>query len=323
MSKTVGETGEREIIRILRNRFPQIGDHIGDDGAVLPSVELPVVTTDSFIEEVHFFRWWTSAQILGRRLMEASLSDLAAMGCSSPGWALVSLNLPGFIGMKWLLEFYKGLLWRNDLEIVGGEIVKSATLGITISALGEGKGENDLLRRSTLIPGNNLWVTGKIGRALNAPDLLEKCGGFTGEIDNLQPLKTGLNSEQIEQVKDFLLPTAQFNEAAVIRDAGVKAAIDISDGLISEACHLALESNVDIQIESEKIPFYLSVAREPEAAASAGEDYVLLFGAELKMDFSDIRCRKVGFARQGTGRVFWSKNGKTHEITSGGYDHFS
>ena len=323
MSKTVSETGEREIIRILRNRFPQIDDHIGDDGAVLPSVELPVVTTDSFIEGVHFFRWWTSAQILGRRLMEASLSDLAAMGCSSPGWALVSMNLPGFIEMEWLLEFYEGLLWRKDLEIVGGEIVKSSTLGITISALGEGKGKNDLFRRSTLISGNNLWVTGKIGRALNAPDLLEKCGGFTGDIDNLQPLKTGLNREQVEQVRDFLLPTAQFNEAAAIRDAGVKAAIDISDGLISEACHLARESNVDIQIESEEIPFYESVAKQPEAAASAGEDFILLFGAEQKMDFSDRGWKKVGHVREGTGRVFWLQDGKTHEVTSGGYDHFN
>jgi thiamine-monophosphate kinase len=315
----VGELGERKLIKRLRDAFPQLS-LTGDDSAILPSLACPVVTTDSFLEGRHFYRWWCDPALLGRRLLEATLSDLAAMG-AEPGWVFPALGLPRDLDVFWIEGFYGGLTSRDDCFVAGGEIVRSDVLSVTLTAVGEGNDPALLMKRSGLEQGHALWVTGRIGRALDAPMLIEKAGGFIGP--DLIPASQKLDAPLLEQVRSFLKPRAAFREARYLVGRGVRAGIDISDGLVSEAAHLAAESGVDTHIDMDCVPFFESVAQRPLEASSAGEDFVLLFGAPAGEDFSGDGFSRVGDVRTGDGQIHVHSAGSEIASGSGGFDHFA
>ncbi len=317
MSETVGALGERGLIRLLRKRFSGLS-MAGDDSAVLPSLECPVVTTDTFLEGSHFHRWWAPSRVLGRRLLEATLSDLAAMG-AEPMCIFTALQLPPDISVKWLLEFYEGLLQRTAVPIAGGETVRSNKLSLTLTAIGEGGDPQSLMRRSSLRDGDVLWVTGPLGKALDAPELLSRGGGLTGE--RLESAGDAYTSNELEQLRAFLCPRATLDKGYALRSSGVRCAIDISDGLLSEAGHLAAESEVSVIIDVNKVPFFRSAAGRPLLAVSAGEDFELLFGAPCEWQPECPGCVPVGRA-EGSGKgLKVLMDGREIEPPSTGYDH--
>ncbi len=314
---TVGDIGERGLIQRLRDTFPSLS-LIGDDSSVLPALQCPVVTTDSYFEGSHFYRWWAPPEVLGRRLLEATLSDIAAMGACSR-WIFTAVTLPPCLEIDWLERFYRGLMEREDCVVAGGETIRGSNFGITLTAVGEGGNSQTLLRRSTLRPGDNLWLSGPIGRALDAPAILEKAGGLEGE--NLNPRSGKISEDRLEQVRAFLLPRAELELAAELRRKGVLCGIDISDGLFSEAWHLSRESRVDVTLDIDESIFYNSVKDKPLEAAASGEDFVLLFGATEQSEFTSRGCKRVGFAKEGAGRVSVLLDGKQVNVETTGYDH--
>src|SRR5512134_2133059 len=96
---TVGETGERALIRRIRARVPAAPEWllvgIGDDAAVMvpPRNRVEVATTDAIVEGIHFDRRYVPPSAVGHRALAVNLSDLAAMG-ADPRAALLSLILP-------------------------------------------------------------------------------------------------------------------------------------------------------------------------------------------------------------------------------------
>ncbi|MCK4671520.1 MAG: thiamine-monophosphate kinase [Candidatus Aegiribacteria sp.] len=314
---TAGDIGERGLIRRLRDNFPSLS-LIGDDSSILPALQCPVVTTDSYFEGSHFYRWWAPAEVLGRRLLEATLSDIAAMG-ARPRWIFTAVTLPSDLEIDWIERFYKGLMERKDCVIAGGETIRGSNFGITLTAVGEGGNSETLLRRSTLRPGDSLWLSGPIGRALDAPAILEEAGGLEGE--NLNPRYGKISADKLEQVRAFILPRAELELAVELRRKGVLCGIDISDGLFSEAWHLSCESRIDIVLDMDESIFYNSVKDRPLEAASSGEDFVLLFSAPEQSEFTSEGCKKVGYAKEGTGKVSILMNGRPVNVETTGYDH--
>lgn len=317
MNQRISDLGERGLIRRLRNEFPSLYS-IGDDCAVLPGIRCPVVTTDSFFEGTHFHRWWAPPRILGRRLLEAALSDIAAMGARAE-WVLTALSIDPDTGVDWIEDFYRGLTEREDVILAGGETVRGERLGITLTVIGEGEERETLLRRSSLHPGDNLWISGLLGRALDAPEKLEKAGGLLGE--DLKPRSGLLSSTELEQLRAFLQPRAELELGIKLRKMGVRCAIDISDGLFSEAMHLSRESGVDTVLDIDESIFFDSVKDSPLSASAAGEDFVLLFGAPAGLDFASDGCSKIGRAETGNGEVTVFHNGEKVSIGTTGYDH--
>ena len=317
MNKRISDLGERGLIRRLREKFPSLYA-IGDDCAVLPEIQCPVVTTDSFFEGTHFHRWWAPPRILGRRLLEAALSDIAAMGAGAQ-WVFAALSIDPDIGVGWIEGFYQGLTEREDVILAGGETVRGERLGITLTVIGEGQERDTILRRSSLRPGDHLWISGLLGRALDAPAKLEKVGGLFGKDLHSRPgLLTG---EELEQLRAFLQPRAELELGIELREMGVRCAIDISDGLFSEAAHLSIESSVSTVLEIDETLFFDSVKDKPLAASAAGEDYVLLFGAPGGLDFSSVGCTKIGRAETGNGEITIFLDGEKVNIGATGYDH--
>ncbi len=317
MNRRISDLGERGLILRLREKFPSLHS-IGDDCAVLPGIQCPVVTTDSFFEGTHFHRWWAPPRILGRRLLEAALSDIAAMGARAK-WFFTALSVDPGIGVNWIEGFYQGLTEREDIILAGGETVRGERLGITLTVIGEGEEPDTILRRSSLHPGDHLWISGLLGRALSAPSKLEKVGGLSGK--GLKPRSGLLSTEEHEQLIAFLQPRAELELGIKLRKAGVRCAIDISDGLFSEAAHLSLESSVNAVLEIDETMFFDSVKDKPLQAAAAGEDYVLLFGAPGELDLSSLGCSRIGRAETGNGKITVFLGGDRVSINAKGYDH--
>lgn len=252
---------------------------IGDDTAAWYSdTSVQLATTDSLIQEVHFSLNTTSWEELGWRAMAANLSDIAAMG-GIPRYALVSLALPGHTEVEDVTALYNGMVElakRFDVAVVGGDTSSAPLVVINIIVLGGTKGKDvPILTRSAARPGEKVAVTGYLGTAAAGLDLLSK--GILLDDKTTASLKEA-----------FLKPYPRVAEGQILVEYGVKAAIDISDGLISDLDHICQASQVSARVEIDRIPVLPEVKasfsdRAIELALSGGEDYELLFTASTEI----------------------------------------
>jgi thiamine-monophosphate kinase len=268
--------GEFELIESLASRLdPADGLGIGDDAAAwtVGPEALVVATTDMLVEGIHFRLDWTTPRDLGWKALAVNLSDIAAMG-AAPGRALVSVAmLPGQAAL--VQEMYEGL---NDLSrltgtrVVGGDTVRTpGPLVINVALLGQAE-PGRLLRRDGAKPGDLLAVTGRVGASAAGLALLLEGDAARLSSPDAAPLLAAHHR-----------PTPRLAAGLVLARLGLHCAIDISDGVASEAAHLAAASGVAIAVVSNRIPLHPSVVAlmgEAEArrlAISGGEDYELMF----------------------------------------------
>ncbi len=305
--------GEIDLIRYIRKRFPrkrkEIIRGIGDDAMLFRNGF--VVSTDSFFEAIHFDLKYFSFSALGYHCLAASLSDLAAMG-ALPICALVSLNLTKKIKKIDIEQLYSGfakLANRYRVDIAGGDIVASPCFGMSITVIGSAR---KALMRSGASPGQALFVTNflglaEVGRSVLQQDLPQR--------------------EFPEAVQKHLFPEPRIREAQAIKRYA-RACIDTSDGLSTDAFHLAEESRVKIAIEAEHIPIHSEVGEycsireiDPlEFILSTGEDFELLFTAHRLPKIPGVKIFRIGTVMKGRG-IFLSSRGKTRPIEPAGYEH--
>ena len=217
------------------NRSALLGN--GDDCAVVaPSAgNAFAVTTDTLIEGRHFVPTLDPLK-LGRRVVNVNFSDLAAMG-AMPRYALLSLTLPQ-IDEEWVSRFSEGLwsvLDAYGVELIGGNTSKGP-LSIAMTAFGELPPEA-ALKRSGARAGDELWVSGPLGDA-----------GWA-----MYALTAAKFEATPEQIARYECPEARVALGIALRGVATSC-IDISDGLLSEAKHLATASNVSIEIDIAAIP---------------------------------------------------------------------
>jgi thiamine-monophosphate kinase len=272
MTEAPGEFG---LIARLAALFgtPPDGLGIGDDAATWPpdAGSIEVATTDMLVEGVHFRLDWTSPEDLGWKALAVSLSDLAAMG-AAPGRALVSIAVDA-ARQGLVLDVARGLqslAARTGTWIVGGDTVRSpGPLVVNVALVGRADPAR-LLRRDAARTGDLVAVTGVLGAASAALALLSE----TSEPPDLvaAPLLAALHR-----------PLARLGAGQRLASGGVRCAIDISDGLASEALHLARASGVGIEIDVAAVPLaptavqLLGARRSRELALTGGENYELLF----------------------------------------------
>ncbi len=249
---------------------------IGDDTAAWYGDDsIQLATTDSLIDGIHFSLDTISWEELGWKSLAVNLSDIAAMG-GLPLYALVSLALPGNTEVDDVVSLYKGMaeLAQNfDVEIIGGDTCGSPAVVINITVFGNtGDNKKQILTRSAAKVGDKIAVTGHLGGAATCLDMLNK--KITLDSDTTTILK-----------KAFFKPYPRVKEGQLLVENGVKAAIDISDGLIADCDHICRMSNVSARIEIDRVPVLPAVRnnfgdRAIQMALSGGEDYELLFTAD-------------------------------------------
>ena len=248
---------------------------IGDDAAAWHGdASTQLATVDSFIQDVHFSLDTASWNEVGWKALAVNLSDIAAMG-GIPAYALVSLDLPGHTEVEDVTAMYGGMVelaQQFGVVIAGGDTSSAPLVAITITVLGStGSRSKNILTRSGAEPGEKVAVTGHLGAAAAG---LEMLGG-----------KLKLDSEAVTCLrKAFLRPYPRIAEGQLLVERGVKTAIDISDGLISDLKHICKSSQVGARIEVDRLPIEPVVRanfgdKSLELALSGGEDYELLFTA--------------------------------------------
>jgi len=306
----LGPGGEFDLIRELLARWGSRARGIGDDAAVIavPAGERLVVSTDSSVEAVHFRRGWLTPREIGYRATAAALSDLAAMAATPLG-ILVALALP----TAWRAEVGEiadGIGDAVDLcgvPIVGGDLTAATDLAITVTVMGTAIAP---LARSGARPGDRIWVTGTLGGPGRAVAALS---------DNAAP--------DAESRARFARPVPRLREARWLAARGATAAIDISDGLIADAGHLASASAVRLVIELDRLPHV--AATDVIAAAGSGEEYELLVTLPPSAAVHDFeQAFRVPFTE--IGRVTAADTPGVEATYRGervapprGYDHFS
>ena len=279
---------------LLNAPGPRVLRWTGDDAAVVRALPVAVTSIDTMAEGVHFDRSRHSLATVGHRALGAALSDLAAMGAQA-GEAYVSLALPPGFGeaeATELVEAMAALAERLGVTIAGGDVVSSASLVVTVAVTGWAESESDLVGRDGARPGDVVGVTGHLGAdAAAAADR------------RFEP---------------------RLAEGRALAASGVSAMIDVSDGLATDARHLAEASGVGIEIDLPAVPLAEGV-KDAAAAVTGGEDFELLFTApaqrwdELEKSVEVPLTRLGGVAEDG-GLVFRDADGREVQGLRG-YEH--
>ncbi|GAB6854509.1 thiamine-phosphate kinase [Asaia astilbis] len=291
---------------------------LSNDAALfdVPSDKQIVLSTDTLVEAVHFLPD-DPAETIGRKLLRVSLSDCAAMG-AVPRAYLLNISRPPAFDDQWFASFSTGLAQdqaRYDVRLLGGDTTGTrGPLVLSLTILGE-VSRGEAISRSGACQGDALWVTGTIGdAALGLQALLGELSdpdGYLSDRYRLPQPRVGF-------------PLADF----------ATAGMDVSDGLVQDAGHLARESRVCVEIDVAAVPLSPQ-ARDAGAAwfetcLTGGDDYELLFtapdaAADLITNAAracGVRVARIGRVCEGQGVRVLGADAQEISLTRKGWQHF-
>jgi len=285
----------------------QVG--IGDDAAVIKSSNNKLVATvDMAVEGIHFHRKWSSPFQIGAKLTTANLADIFAMG-AVPKYLLVAAGINELNNSETVSELAKGIRSVADkfeVSVIGGDLSKSEKMTLSITALGE----------------------------LSAQPIL-RSGGRVGDLIYLSSL-TGLSAAGLAILnRDLDRPRyvveAHLNPKLVAPDKLIKVATsmcDVSDGLATDAAHLANASAVNFNLSKDLISKaddfkdLAELAKELNENVfdwilTGGEDHFFLATVDKKNESSELGI-KIGIVEKGDGKLLLDGI----EVKESGYQHF-
>lgn len=284
---SLGEFGLIErLTKDLKTANNETAKGVGDDAAILQFTgdEEVLVTTDLFMEGVHFDLTYFPLKHLGYKAVVANISDIYAMN-GTPKQITVSLALSRKFCIEDVEELYAGIRLACEqygVDIVGGDTTSSLTgLAISITAIGTAP-KGTVVKRDGANETDLICVTGNLGAAYMGLQLLEREKIATAGKD-MQPDFSGKEYILERQLK----PEARREVIERLRSENIRptAMMDVSDGLASELMHICKQSGVGCRIYEERIPIDYQTAIMAEelnlnvitCALGGGEDYELLF----------------------------------------------
>ncbi len=269
---TLAELGEFGLIARITagtDAPPHVLVGPGDDTAVVATPDGRVaITCDLLIEGRHFRRDWSTPIDVGRKAAAASLADVAAMGGAATS-LVVGFGAPGDLPASWAVACTAGL--REEAAgvgavLVGGDVVEAPQIVLSVTAIGDLGGRPPVLRSGAQV-GDQVALAGRLGWSAAGLALLSRA----------------FRSPRV-LVEAHRFPQPPYAAGPLASIAGATSMIDISDGLVADAGHVAQASSVRLAIDSRAI----EVAEPLQSAAAAfnadpliwvlggGEDHALL-----------------------------------------------
>jgi thiamine-monophosphate kinase len=296
---------EREFIEWLKttldgqtNTIPGIGD----DAAVFtaPPEMKQLLTSDCLVDEVHFDVSSTSLNLIGRKCVAASISDIAAM-CGTPKYVIISIVAPRSFSLDDLKYLYEGMLSISDAyscSIIGGDFISHdgpLTINVTILGLGN---QNQLRFRFATETTDSIFVSGSLG------------GSRDGHHLTFEPrVELGI---------------------ALGGNPAVHSLTDITDGLVIDLHSILTAGNYGATLIESDIPISPHLANDKSAIAAAlydGEDFELLFTASseyqghLENIPGNVAITKIGYIIQDPQILLMTESGDTTCLDVRGYSH--
>ena len=311
---------ERELIealqRIFTQRAPRVLRGIGDDASVIRARGYAVTSLDAMVDGIHFRSEQLTGEEIGHRALAAALSDLAAMA-ADPGEAYLLFGLPSGQDPAAVLDIARGaqaLAADHGVVVAGGDITGASALTVSFTVVGWTEDPGQLVGRDGAQPGDAVVVTGPLGGAGAALAVLDGRAHVDGQLG------LALRAR-------YARPQPRFAAGRQLAGLGARAMIDISDGLATDAGHIAAASGVRLELALARLPLdggVDGVARQlgedPERfAATAGDDYELcacIPGPALKTAAA-TGATEVGRVIRGTGTVVFTDAGQPLS----GYEH--
>lgn len=292
---------------------------LGDDVAILasPGNGAVIVTTDAIVEGVHFL---TSDPLdtVARKLVRVNVSDIIAKG-GRPFAASLTLVWPNGREADELQEFAAGLgedLEKWGVRLIGGDTTSTpGPLTLSMTMHGHCPGADGPVRRSGARIGDLVAVSGVIGR------------GWLG----LRAARGELPEEAARiWLPAYQEPDIQGLDIADLVARVASSSIDVSDGLLADAGHIAEQSKARLQLRLDRIPLALGVDGEDEAQVmemlTGGDDYQVLFTLapddEHELRRSGLELTVIGDVVSGEGVDLFRADGSVVDVAKGGWTHF-
>ncbi len=331
---------EEDFLRLIDRHFPREHQFLalgrGDDAAVLRASSFPdaefCLSTDLFLEDVHFRRRYFSPADIGHKALAVNLSDMAGMGAEPTGFCLSLMAPKAMEPLVWdqLMAGMANLSAAYNTPLAGGDLSRSSILGLSITVWGRKSPSGRFLTRAGGKPGDALFVVAppaqtpglaRIGLAVLETD----AGGARNNYDKI----TGARERFPSAVAAHLRP-APLVEAglALTREPGVRSLMDVSDGLARDLPRLLggqygaalqlpkglLHPEVLAGCEGEKLT-------PQQAAVLGGEDYILLGAADQReSEGLGRRIRDFYVIGEVTEQPGMTLDGQP--FTAAGFDHF-
>lgn len=295
-----------------------------DDCALLGKANY-VVTTDTMIESVHFIGDEPAAMI-AKKLLRCNLSDLASKG-ALPLYYTLNITSTSAQDDAWFAQFTNGLAEDQaiyGLTLIGGDstYAEKGLLSLTVTMFGTLADPTMAPIRAGAKAGDLLCVTGLIGEA--AMGL--RVANHTLQA-SVQSQKAWLDAYRLPQ------PRTQFGQHM---NGLWHACLDVSDGLVQDAGHLAAASSLAIDIDALKIPISAATRQllsdgqiKLEDVVAGGDDYELLFSLpptrlqqvqEIARTLA-LPVSVIGVCRQGSGVRLLDEQGGQMQLSRMGYQH--
>ncbi len=317
MVSIMSAKSEEEFLALIDEYFPGQGSGLllgrGDDCAVLQCRDRLCVSSDFFLEGVHFSRDYFSPQDIGHKGLAANLSDIAAMGATPEGF-LLNLLLPQDLPEDFWPQYFRGLAdlaGEYGIYLAGGDLSRSRQLGIGITIWGT--------------PGQRYLTRGNC----SAGDLLFLLGQPGLSATGLEVLGSGKNTSEFPQaIQAHLRPSVFVDQARRLEAVPqVKALMDVSDGLAKDVPRfLSPGLGADLWLSEQDLHPEVVAHAEQEGmtavdfAFRGGEEYALLgaLAPFFRCDLNSVLpgARIIGRVTRDPGIRL---NGEA--VPEGGYDH--
>lgn len=282
---------------------------IGDDAAVvLASNKKLVATVDMAVEDIHFKREWSTPFQIGAKLTTANLADIFAMG-ATPKYLLVAAAITEVNNSQMVSELAKGIRSVADkfeVAVIGGDLSRAEKMSLSITALGE-ISEKPITRSGAKV-GDIVYVSALPGLSAAGLAIL------TRGLDRPRyVVEAHLNPKLSAPNKLIQVATSM---------------CDISDGLVTDASHIASASTVRINLSKNKLIAGSDFKDLAELAVELGEqvfDWILTGGEDHfflatvdPKNAGDELGLEIGVVEAGGGEVLLDGE----KIQKAGYQHF-